>query len=159
MPFALSTEDLDPRSLTESVRDPSSGGFVSFEGWVRDHHGGRAVVGLSYEAYPVLALKEGERILQEAIGLFPIRRASCMHRTGHLGVGGLAVWVGVSSDHRHEAFRACEWIIEQVKLRVPIWKHEHFQDGTSEWVRCHRCAEPVAEEGAQVHHPQTPGRH
>lgn len=141
MDFRLSEVDLDPSKLTDLVRDRSSGGFVSFEGWVRDHHEGKAVLSLSYEAYPALAIKEGSRILAEATARFPVRRAVCVHRVGHLGIGGLAVWVGVSSDHRHEAFEACEWIIDQVKHRVPVWKKEFFADGSVEWVRCDRCAE------------------
>lgn len=160
MSFALSTTDLDPAALTNSVKDPSSGGFVSFEGWVRDHHEGRSVAGLSYEAYPALALKEGERILREALERFPIRRAACTHRVGDLGIGGLAVWVGVSSDHRHEAFLACEWIIDQVKHRVPVWKHERFADGTSEWVRCDRCAAEAEAPGEEPHvHGRECGHH
>lgn len=141
MEFRLSEVDLDPSELTDLVRDRSSGGFASFEGWVRDHHEGKAVLSLSYEAYPALAIKEGTRILAEAIARFPVRRAACVHRVGDLGIGGLAVWVGVSSDHRHEAFQACEWIIDQVKHRVPVWKKEFFADGTMEWVRCDRCAQ------------------
>jgi len=142
MEFRLSETDLDPAALTDLVRDRASGGFASFEGWVRDHHEGRAVLELAYEAYPALALKEGRRILAEALERFPVRRVACVHRVGALGIGGLAVWVGVSSDHRHEAFEACEWIIDQVKHRVPVWKRETFADGTVEWVRCERCAEP-----------------
>lgn len=160
MAFRLSTVDLDPSALTDLVRDPSSGGFVSFEGWVRDHHEGRAVSSLSYEAYPALAVKEGERILAEALERFPVRRAACVHRVGDLGIGGLAVWVGVSSDHRHEAFEACEWIIDQVKHRVPVWKKEFFADGSVEWVRCDRCAQGGGD--AHEHHDhggQRGGRH
>lgn len=153
MGFRLSETDLDPAALTDLVRDPSSGGFVSFEGWVRDHHEGRAVLSLSYEAYPALALKEGARILSEALVRFPVRRAACVHRVGDLGIGGLAVWVGVSSDHRHEAFEACEWIIDQVKHRVPVWKKEFFADGGVEWVRCDRCAEgPTSAAEPHDHH-------
>lgn len=150
MAFLLSEVDLDPATLTDLVRDRSSGGFVSFEGWVRDHHEGRAVLSLSYEAYPALARKEGERILAEALERFPVRRAACVHRVGDLGIGGLAVWVGVSSDHRREAFEACEWIIDQVKHRVPVWKKEFFADGSVEWVRCDRCAQGSGD--AQEHH-------
>jgi len=138
--FSVTDKDIDPSALAKLVRDRSSGGFVSFEGWVRDHHEGRAVDHLRYEAHPVLARKEGTRILEEALRRFPIRKAACVHREGVLPIGGLAVWVGVSSDHRGEAFDACEWIIDQVKHRVPIWKQEWFADGTVEWVRCDRCA-------------------
>lgn len=146
--FRVSETDLRPDLLSGSVRDPASGGFVSFEGWVRDHHEGRAVLGLSYEAHPRLAAKEGARIVAEALDRFPIRRALCVHRVGDLEVGGIAIWAGVSSNHRAEAFEACAWIVDQVKHRVPIWKRERFADGTIEWARCDRCAED---------HSQAPG--
>lgn len=146
MSFRIVDHDIDPVACTALVRDRASGGLVTFEGWVRDHHEGRSVERLVYQAHPVLAAKEGERVLQEALARFPIRKAACLHRTGPLGIGGMAVWVGVSSDHRGEAFDACEWIIDQVKERVPIWKQEWFADGRVEWVRCDRCAHPHAHE-------------
>lgn len=154
MGFAIVDSDIDPAALADSVRDPACGGFVSFEGWVRDHHEGRGVDHLRYQAHPVLAAKEGSRILAEAKERFPIRRAVCVHRVGDLAIGGLAVWVGVSSEHRGEAFDACEWIIDQVKLQVPIWKQEWFVDGTVEWVRCDRCAEAGQDRMGErhVHH-------
>jgi molybdopterin synthase catalytic subunit len=68
-------------------------------------------------------------------------KAACVHRTGSLAIGDLAVWVGVSSQHRAEAFAACRYIIDEVKHRVPIWKKEHYVNGDSGWVNCERCAE------------------
>ncbi|MBK9575790.1 MAG: molybdenum cofactor biosynthesis protein MoaE [Fibrobacterota bacterium] len=140
MRFRLSTTDINPQDLSAQLRHASSGGFVSFEGWVRDHHLGRAVEKLFYQAHPVLALQEGDRIVSEALERFGIRNALCVHRVGDLGIGGIAVWIGVASDHRAEAFDACRWIIDEVKATVPIWKREWFADGTVEWVGCERCA-------------------
>jgi molybdopterin synthase catalytic subunit len=80
----------------------------------------------------------------EAIARFGVARAACVHRVGELAVGELAVWVGVSAPHRDEAFRACRYIIDEVKHRLPIWKKEHYLDGDSGWVNCERCAAPAA---------------
>ena len=119
----------------------AAGGYVCFEGWVRDHNEGRAVTRLEYEAFEALANVEGARIVQEAIARYGVRAAACVHRVGSLEIGDLAVWVGVSSPHRDEAFDACRYIIDEVKHRVPIWKKEHYVDGDSGWVNCEHCAE------------------
>ena len=138
--FAFSSEPLDPERHRAALADPASGGYASFEGWVRDHNEGRRVERLEYEAFEALAIKEGERIVADAVARFGVSRAACVHRVGALGIGDLAVWVGVSSAHRGEAFAACRYIIDEVKHRVPIWKKEHYTDGDSGWVNCERCA-------------------
>lgn len=140
MSFQIQSSPLDPEALRRDVQDPASGGFCSFEGWVRNHHEGRSVDRLEYEAYAPLAEKEGDRILAEAAARFDILHAICTHRTGPIEIGGLAVVVCVSAAHRDAAFDACRYIIDEVKSRVPIWKKEHFTDGTSGWVRCDHCA-------------------
>jgi adenylyltransferase/sulfurtransferase len=104
------------------MRDESCGGFASFEGWVRNHNEGHAVTRLEYEAFAELAEKEGARIVEEARVKFGVTRAACVHRVGSLALGDVAVWVGVSAAHRDEAFRACRFIIDEVKHRLPIWK-------------------------------------
>jgi len=143
--FSLCSTALDPCELSRTVADRSAGGFVSFEGWVRDHHEGRWVDHLVYEAYPALCLSAGTEIVREAIEMFSLRKARAVHRTGALAIGEIAVWVGVSTDHRGEAFRACEWIIDRIKHELPIWKKEFYPDGSSVWVRCQACSEhPVA---------------
>gem|GEM_PF-185697 len=138
--FQFSDVPLAAGPLIASLADPAAGGFASFEGWVRDHNDGRAVRSLEYEAYAELAVKEGERIVAEAIARFGVRRARCVHRVGALALGEIAVWVGVSAPHRAEAFAACRYIIDEVKHRVPIWKKEHYASGDSGWVNCERCA-------------------
>jgi molybdopterin synthase catalytic subunit len=138
--FRLSSGPLDTAALRLGALDPSAGGFVAFEGWVRNHHEGRAVLRLAYEAFPALAEKEGARVLAEAVKQFGVVRALCVHRTGELAIGDVAVWVGVSAHHRDEAFRACRYVIDEIKQRVPVWKKEHYADGTSSWVNCAACA-------------------
>jgi adenylyltransferase/sulfurtransferase len=137
--FSFSSGPLEPERHREALADPSAGGYASFEGWVRDHNEGRAVRRLEYEAFETLAVTEGERIVAEAVARFGVTRAACVHRVGSLAVGDLAVWVGVSSAHRGEAFAACRYIIDEVKHRVPIWKKEHYTEGDSGWVNCERC--------------------
>lgn len=138
--FEISSGPIDVATLQGRLKTPASGGFAAFEGWVRDHNEGKRVAGLEYEAYPPMAVKEGRRILEEASRRFGIHAAACAHRVGPLAIGDLAVWVGVSAAHRGEAFDACRYIIDQVKLRVPIWKKEHYVDGDSGWVNCEGCA-------------------
>lgn len=139
-PFSFSHSALDTTALRTALEDATAGGYASFEGWVRNHNEGHAVTRLEYEAFEALANKEGERIVTEAIEKFGVVKAACVHRVGSLGIGDMAVWVGVSSRHRAEAFAACRYIIDEVKHRVPIWKKEHYVTGDSGWVNCERCA-------------------
>jgi molybdopterin synthase catalytic subunit len=145
--FEFSTSDLTPDAYRRALEDPAAGGYASFEGWVRNHNEGHAVTHLEYEAFELLAIKEGERIVAEAISRFGVLKAACVHRVGDLAIGALAVWVGVSSRHRAEAFAACRFIIDEVKHRVPIWKKEHYENGDSGWVNCERCAAHSHEPG------------
>ncbi|HET7201912.1 MAG TPA: ThiF family adenylyltransferase [Steroidobacteraceae bacterium] len=140
--FSFSTAPLDTAAYRAALVDPSCGGYASFEGWVRDHNEGRRVERLEYESFAALAVREGERIVAEAVEKYGVRRAACVHRIGDLALGEMAVWVGVSAPHRGEAFAACRYIIDEVKHRVPIWKKEHYVDGDSGWVNCERCAQP-----------------
>ncbi len=140
--FSFSQGPLTPDTYRAELADPAAGGYAAFEGWVRNHNEGYAVTRLEYEAFEALANKEGERIVAEAATRFGILRAACVHRVGSLAIGDLAVWVGVSSRHRAEAFAACRYIIDEVKHRVPIWKKEHYVNGDSGWVNCERCAHP-----------------
>lgn len=139
--FQLTDQPIDPQTLYDEVRDPSAGGFANFEGWVRDHHQGREVASLEYEAFPALAQKEGNRILAKISSQHDIVAARCVHRTGHLQIGEIAVCIVVSAAHRDAAFSACRSIIDAIKATVPIWKKEHYTDGTAEWVKCHACSE------------------
>ena len=138
--FRIYTETLQPERHRSELELASCGGYVSFEGWVRDHNEGHEVLRLEYQAYESLALKEGERIMAEAAERFPLVKALCIHRVGELEIGDLAVWVGVSAGHRDEAFKACRYIIDEIKHRVPIWKKEHYLNGDSGWVNCEACA-------------------
>jgi molybdopterin synthase catalytic subunit len=140
MRFRFTQSAIDTEAARRELSDLGAGGYVSFEGWVRNFNEGREVTRLAYEAFQDLAVKEGERILAEAAARYPVKRALCIHRIGALALGEIAVWVGVSSAHRGEAFDACRFIIDEVKHRVPIWKKEYYRNGDSGWVNCERCA-------------------
>ncbi len=151
--FRFATTPLDTAAERQRILDPACGGYASFEGWVRDHNEGQQVRHLEYEAFEVLANKEGERIIAEAVARFGVEHAACVHRVGDLQLGEMAVWVGVSSRHRQEAFLACRYIIDEVKHRVPIWKKEHYLNGDSGWVNCERCAVVAHDHTPPQQHP------
>jgi molybdopterin synthase catalytic subunit len=136
--FLISETAIDIAPLRARLAIARAGAVATFEGLVRDHNEGRAVRALGYQAYGALALREGERILAEARRQFALEHALCVHRTGELAIGDVAVWVGVSAAHRDAAFAACRYIIDEAKRRVPIWKKEFYADGESEWL--HRAA-------------------
>ena len=152
--FRFSRTPIEVDTLRAELADPACGGYTSFEGLVRNHNEGMSVRHLEYEAFEPLAIKEGERIIAEAIERFGIEHAACVHRIGDLAIGEMAVWVGAAARHRDEAFRACRYIIDEVKHRVPIWKKEHYENGDSGWVNCERCASPSAEASAVAGHGQ-----
>lgn len=134
--FRISSTAFDPAALTSALADSRAGACVTFEGWVRNRNDGQSVASLEYEAYAELAEKEGARIIEEARTRFAIVAATCIHRTGHLTLGDLAVWVGVTAEHRGAAFEACRYIIDETKARVPIWKKEYYTSGASQWINC-----------------------
>jgi len=138
--FRFSHEPIDIAPLRAELIDTHCGGYVAFEGWVRDHNEGQQVTRLEYEAFEALGQREGEKIIAEARERFGVTGALCVHRVGDLGLKQIAVWVGVAAAHRDEAFKACRYIIDEVKHRVPIWKKEHYVSGDSGWVNCERCA-------------------
>ena len=147
--FRLSSEPIAPDALKESLRHNAAGALVTFEGWVRDHNEGRSVEQLAYEAFEVLAVSEGNRIIAEAIIRFGVLEAVCIHRTGLLAIGEPAVWVGVVAPHRDAAYQANRYIIDNIKTRLPIWKKEFYAGGEAEWVNCQQCANHA--------HPQAQG--
>jgi sulfur-carrier protein adenylyltransferase/sulfurtransferase len=154
--FSFATTAIDTAAERQRVVDPACGGYASFEGWVRDHNEGQQVRHLEYEAFELLATREGERILAESVERFGVEHAACVHRVGDLQLGEMAVWVGVSARHRQEAFLACRYIIDEVKHRVPIWKKEHYVNGDSGWVNCERCAAVAHDHDHAVVHDHAP---
>lgn len=129
----LANQPLDIERLIASVASPSHGAITTFSGVVRDHNDGNSVASIEYGAYPEMAERVAAELIAEAHDRWPVRVALA-HRVGALEVGETAVVVVVASPHRAEAFAACRYLIDQLKIRVPIWKHEHYTDGDSCWV-------------------------
>jgi len=130
----LTTEALSVDRLVKEVGTPESGAVATFLGVVRNHHGGRGVLRLIYEAKPAMAQKIMDELETEAVRRFGVSRCRIDHRIGELGIGEASVAIAVSSPHRADAIRACEWAINTLKETVPIWKKEFFADGSVEWV-------------------------
>lgn len=125
------TEDPIVRAVAD---DFASGAFVTFEGRVRNEHQGQPVVALEYECEPTLCQRIGDALVVEATELHGVLSVEMTHRMGRLELGELALLVEVRAAHRREAFAACEWIIDEIKRRLPIWKKEHYASGDSGWV-------------------------
>jgi molybdopterin synthase catalytic subunit len=129
----VTTSALSLAAHEEAVSHPGAGAVVSFAGVVRDHDEGRDVTRLVYEAHPSAA-----SVLEEVaadIAKDPeVIAVAVSHRVGELAVGDIALAAAVSTAHRFEAFAACARLVDTAKARLPIWKHQHFGDGTDEWV-------------------------
>lgn len=132
--FSLHPEPFDAADLRADLLQRAAGALVVFEGWVRDHNHGRAVIRLDYEGAETLAAREFEVIAGEAKAKFGVLALRCAHRTGTLKPGEAAVWVGVISAHRGAAFDACHYVIDELKKRLPVWKKEFYADGDSGWI-------------------------
>jgi molybdopterin synthase catalytic subunit len=127
---AISVADLE-----RVVADRRAGAVVSFVGAVRDHDHQRAVVDLEYQAHPS-AGDALSQVAREVCGRHDVISVAVVHRCGKLAIGDAALVAVVSAAHRAPAFAACADLVEEVKARVPIWKHQLFEDGTDEWVNC-----------------------
>lgn len=134
--FSVADRPLDEAAVTALVTSAAAGGVVTFVGRVRDHARGRTVMALEYETYPEMAHSVFAQIAAEASGRFAIKQVAIHHRSGRLNVGEIAVIVAVSATHRGPAFAACEYIVDQLKTRAPIWKKEFSPDGAV-WVEEH----------------------
>jgi molybdopterin synthase catalytic subunit len=131
--LALRDTDLSVDEVYAAVHDPEAGGIALFVGTVRDHDSGRDVVTLDYSAHP--AAEAAMRAAAEKVAAdLDVRGIAVVHRVGSLGIGDIAVIVGVSAPHRSDAFDAARRLIDEVKRQTPIWKHQGFVDGTDEWV-------------------------
>lgn len=124
---------LDVAEVLAAVEDPTAGGMNLFVGTVRNHDHGSPVVRLEYSAHPT-ALEKLAEVAAEVAAEFDAIAIAAVHRTGVLEIGDLAVVSAVSAAHRGQAFEASRALIDRLKERVPIWKHQVFADGTDEWV-------------------------
>ena len=121
--------------LSKLVTNPQSGAVVTFCGDVRNHDGGKEVASLLYEIHPS-APEQIKLIAESIIDRFEIEKVAVAHRYGDIAIGETAFAVAVSAAHRQAAFDACAAIVDEVKAKLPIWKHQKFTDGTDQWVNC-----------------------
>ena len=131
--IAIRETELSVDEVRAAVADPAAGGEVLFAGTVRDNDADRGVTALSYTAHPS-AEAELRRVAEDIVAKYDVIAVAAVHRVGDLAVGDLAVVVGVACTHRAEAFHACHALIDELKASVPVWKHQRFTDGSSEWV-------------------------
>jgi molybdopterin synthase catalytic subunit len=125
-----------PLSVDEvyaAVTTEAAGGIAVFAGAVRDHDHGQSVTGLSYSAHPSAAAQL-RKVAEHIAERFDVHAVAAVHRVGDLAIGDLAVVVAVATSHRATAFEACHALIDELKATVPIWKHQRFTSGDSEWV-------------------------
>ena len=134
MRVALVDGPIDVTALLSEASDESCGASTMFLGTVRDVNDGRAVTGIEYSAYRRMAEREMRSIANEAGEMFGVTHLIVEHRLGTLGLGDISVAVVAAHAHRAPALDANRYVIEQLKRRVPIWKLEHYRDGTREWV-------------------------
>ncbi len=131
--IAVRDSELSVDEVLAAVADPAAGGLALFAGAVRDTDHDRDVTALSYSAHPS-AEAELRRVAEVIAEKFPVLGMAAVHRVGDLEIGDLAVVVAVACPHRAEAFDACRALIDELKASVPIWKHQRFAEGDSEWV-------------------------
>jgi len=130
----LTEQAIDVAALLSRVGSVEAGAVVLFLGTARQFTAGRRTASLEYECYPAMAAMKLAELEVEARRRWPIIRCEIIHRLGHVPVGEASVAVAVSTAHREVAFSAGKWLIDTLKEVVPIWKKEHWADGTTEWV-------------------------
>lgn len=124
---------LEVEEVMAALDDDAAGGLTLFVGRVRDHDGGKGVVGLDYSAHPT-ALARLREVCEQVAADHDVQGVAALHRTGSLAIGDVAVVVATVASHRGQAFAASRDLIDTLKSEVPIWKHQRFTDGQDEWV-------------------------
>ena len=131
---AIVTEPIDTAAVLREVESPTHGASILFVGTVRETNAGKSVSGMDYSAYTAMAEREMFGIATEAASKFSGSFVVIVHRVGALAVGEPSVAIATSHAHRDEAYSASRYVIEQLKKRVPIWKREHYVNGSRDWV-------------------------
>lgn len=131
---ALTEETIDLAEHEALVAHEAAGAVVGFSGVVRDHDGGRGVIRLEYSAHPLAQQTLNEVADEIARSCTGVRAIAVSHRIGTLHIGDAALVAAVAADHRQAAFETCALLVDTVKARLPVWKHQFFADGTEEWV-------------------------
>ncbi len=138
--FAITFAPLQVEEIYQLAKDPANGAVVVMSGTVRNQTDGKPVIALEYQAYEPMALRVFYQIADEIRQKWTdVNRVVIHHRIGHLQLGEISVFVAVGCPHRSEAFEACQYAIDTLKHNAPIWKKEHWQDGSSSWVSIGAC--------------------
>lgn len=132
--IAVADEPLSVEEHARLVDDAAAGAVVTFGGVVRDHDGGRSVDRLAYEGHPSASEVLAEVVADLSAKWTGVRAVAVSHRLGALAIGDVALACAVAAEHRGQAFAACSELVDEVKARLPVWKHQHFTDGSDEWV-------------------------
>lgn len=130
----IQKEPIDTLALTNGVGDENAGAVILFVGTTRRMTGARETIQLEYDCYEPMAIAELGKLRDEAMERWPLKSCAIVHRVGVVENGQASVAVAISSPHRKEAFDACQWIMDDLKRRVPIWKREQWADGSTGWV-------------------------
>lgn len=130
----ITNEKIDEQAVLDSVKDQDSGACVLFVGTTRRMTGAKETVTLKYEAYREMAIEQMTSLSEKAAAKWPLKHCSIVHRLGQVDIGETSIAVAVGSPHRVDAFEAASWLMDELKAIVPIWKQEHWTDGSSEWV-------------------------
>jgi molybdopterin synthase catalytic subunit len=131
---ALTEQSIDSAEHEDLVAHHSAGAVVAFAGVVRDHDGGRTVTRLEYSAHPSAEQTLADVAAEIAAESQGVRAIAVSHRVGTLNIGDAALVAAVAADHRGAAFETCARLVDRVKERLPVWKHQYFADGSDEWV-------------------------
>ncbi|MBF2025458.1 MAG: molybdenum cofactor biosynthesis protein MoaE [Oscillatoriales cyanobacterium C42_A2020_001] len=142
--FAIRFAPLSLDEVYGLADDAANGAIVVMSGMVRNHTDGKSVVALEYQAYEPMALRVFQKIAAEIRASWTdVTHVVIHHRVGRLGIGEISVLVAVGCPHRSEAFAACKYAIDTLKHNAPIWKKEHWADGSTSWVSIGACEQPV----------------
>ncbi|MDJ0838668.1 MAG: molybdenum cofactor biosynthesis protein MoaE [Acidobacteriota bacterium] len=133
--IAITREPIDTEQMNRDAGHEECGAVLTFSGTVRNHHMGRQVVKLAYEAYDGMAESEMRKVVERAREQWPdVKKVQVVHRFGEMPVGTSSIYITVATPHRPEGFEALRYIIDQIKRDVPIWKKEFYQDGETDWL-------------------------
>ncbi|OGI08432.1 MAG: hypothetical protein A3I68_05775 [Candidatus Melainabacteria bacterium RIFCSPLOWO2_02_FULL_35_15] len=146
----ITENKIQVEKLYSELYNIACGAVVTFEGRVRNHNDLKQVIKLEYECYYPMAMKVLEEIKNQALKKWNIKKLIAVHRIGEIPIGEIAVWIGIASVHRKESFEACQFVINEIKHKVPIWKRETYFDGFVKWVECDNKTESMYQPGPHL---------
>lgn len=147
----ITTKAIDTSKVLESVKSKQAGASVLFVGTTRQFTGDKETVQLEYECYEAMAVEKIQQLVDSVHSKWNIEHCSVVHRIGVVGLGESSIAVAVSSGHRQESFEAAAWLVDELKIQVPIWKKEFWADGKTEWVHPSGAPKPTSQDLNSAH--------